>query len=195
MVQEQSVNRSSAVPELSNKQHEAFAQALNNGLSAVDAYETAGFKRIHADAKELAKQPDVVARVEELANIETALSEVEENLTQRMLMDLINPKSIAHADAIMQAYRNMTLARSLGEIGHANKALEMICRLRGLFDNPDLPDEIKKDKRNGKSNSTDRAREDSLQEWTGFAERLGEPPGHSSEAENVSDAEFSEAPY
>lgn len=180
------------MPELSNKQHEAFAQAIHNGLAPVDAYETAGFVRSNADAKALASSPAVKERIAELDRLEQALSSAEENLTLRMLEDLVSPKSIAHADAIMQAYRNMTMARSLGEIGHANKALEMICRLRGLFDNPDLPDDVKKEKAHGKSVGTNGGGAGEDASGAQLFERLGNLSGFLASTEDPVDVEYSE---
>lgn len=51
---------------LKNSRHEAFAVALAGGNSVVAAYQAAGFKRDHNNAKRLAARTEVKARVKEL---------------------------------------------------------------------------------------------------------------------------------
>ena len=55
------------MPELTNPQHEAFAQALVAGASQKKAYEEAGFNKPHGgNASRVANYPDVAERVKEL---------------------------------------------------------------------------------------------------------------------------------
>jgi len=51
---------------LENHKYEAFAQALAKGMSAVDAYEEAGYQRHDGNASTLRAHPEVQLRVAEL---------------------------------------------------------------------------------------------------------------------------------
>lgn len=54
------------MPVLKNPKHEAFAQGLAKGLSADEAYESAGYSRNRGNATRLKANESVVKRVEEL---------------------------------------------------------------------------------------------------------------------------------
>lgn len=54
------------MPVLSNSRHEIFSQELAKGVSAVEAYVKAGFKRNEGNAIRLKGNERVLARVEEL---------------------------------------------------------------------------------------------------------------------------------
>lgn len=174
------------MPELKNKQHEGFAQGIHNGLSPLDAHIAAGLSRKRADAEELAKQPEIVERVEELAALEDSMGSVEDSLTEKMLEDLINPTSVGHAFLVMQFFRNAIQARGIGDLKESNAALREIGRLRGLFDHPDLPTYVKKARReNGQLDSPDAGDEAALPQQSGFAGLLGTHPDEFVEGEVV----------
>jgi hypothetical protein len=173
------------VPALKNAKHEAFAQGLHIGLSQADAYEQAGFTRNQSSAGTLARTPEVAQRVEELNRLEDNLSSVEEDLTEKVMQELINPTNVSHAWLTIQLYRNCILARSLGEVGAANKALELIGKTKGLFDNPDLPADVRKQLQNGKSVGTLAGSEERLSEVARFAGLLGKSPGDFVETEDA----------
>lgn len=177
--------RTVSVPALKNAKHEAFAQGLHLGLSQADAYEQAGFTRNQSSAGTLARTPEIAQRVGELNKLEDNLSSVEEDLTEKVMQELINPTNVSHAWLTIQLYRNCILARSLGEVGAANKALELIGKTKGLFDNPDLPADVRKQIDNGKRSSFDGGAEGRLQEVAQFAQLLGKHPGDFIEAEDA----------
>lgn len=54
------------MPILSDPRHERFAQNLAAGMSQVEAYAKAGYKRDRRDASKLAAKPDISRRVAEL---------------------------------------------------------------------------------------------------------------------------------
>lgn len=56
------------MPIIGNPKHEAFAQALAKGQSAIDAYVTAGYKPNRSAASRLSTNVNVEARVTELVN-------------------------------------------------------------------------------------------------------------------------------
>lgn len=58
--------RVDAMPVLKNPKHEAFAQGLAKGLTADEAYESAGYSRNRGNATRLKANESVVKRVEEL---------------------------------------------------------------------------------------------------------------------------------
>lgn len=178
-------SRTVSVPALKNAKHEAFAQGLHIGLSQVDAYEQAGYTRNQSSAGVLARAPEIVQRVEELNKLEDNLASVEEDLTEKVMQELINPTNVSHAWLTVQLYRNCILARSLGEVGAANKALELIGKTKGLFDNPDLPADVRKQIENGKRSGADGGPEGRLQEVAQFAYLLGKHPGDFVEAEDA----------
>jgi|SRR6516162_4100866 phage terminase small subunit len=60
------------MPVLSNSRWERFANLLLEGLTAVDAYEKAGYKRNDGNASTLANHPEVQARLKELKGKLTA---------------------------------------------------------------------------------------------------------------------------
>lgn len=56
------------MPVLPNQRHEAFAQALAKGKSAIDAHKIAGYKPDRGAASRLSAKVNIRARVEELLN-------------------------------------------------------------------------------------------------------------------------------
>lgn len=179
------------MPALKTAKHEAFAQALHLGMTAPEAYVQAGYANAPSNAYQLAKTPDVKARVEELNKMEDALSDAEDSLTEKVMAELINPTNVSHAWLTIQLYRNCILARSLGEVNAANKALELIGKTKGLFDNPDIPADVKKKLKHDK---TADAPSDRLSQVAQFAGLLGKHPGDFIEADEVTELCFTGTP-
>lgn len=190
-VQQHLVFEEHSVPALKIAKHEAFAQALHLGMTAPEAYVQAGYANAPSSAYKLAKEPDVAARVEELNKMEDALADAEDSLTEKVMAELINPTNVSHAWLTIQLYRNCILARSLGEVGAANKALELIGKTKGLFDNPDIPADVRKKL---KDENAATAPQDRLSQVAKFAGLLGKHPGDFVEADEVSEYCFSGAP-
>jgi len=177
--------RTHSVPALKNAKHEAFAQAMHLGMTAPESYVQAGFANTPTRAYALAKAPEVEARVAELDKLEDALSSAEDSLNEKVIAEFVNPENVTHAWLTLQLYRNCILARSLGEVGAANKALELIGKTKGLFDNPDIPPDVRKKLQNGKSVGTGTGSEERLSEVARFAGLLGKSPGDFVETEDA----------
>ena len=56
------------MPVLKNTRHERFAQNLAKGMSATEAYETAGYKANGPNAGRMTKNDEIVKRIAELQN-------------------------------------------------------------------------------------------------------------------------------
>lgn len=182
------------MPALKNAKHEAFAQAMHLGMTAPESYVQAGFANNPTKAYALAKAPEVAARVAELDKMEDTLASAETELTEKVMAELVNPANVTHAWLTLQLYRNCILARSLGEVGAANKALELIGKTKGLFDNPDIPADVRKKLQDGKSVGTGSGSEERLSEVARFAGLLGKSPGDFAEAEDLVECVATEVP-
>jgi len=64
------------MPALDNPRHERFAQDLAKGMSASEAYVSAGYKESRSAASRLSTNVDVVARVAEIQNRATIRTEI-----------------------------------------------------------------------------------------------------------------------
>lgn len=74
------------MPALSNKRHEAFAQALARGQSASDAYVTAGYKESRSAASRLSTNVNIERRVAELVHKAADRAEID---VARVLKELV----------------------------------------------------------------------------------------------------------
>jgi hypothetical protein len=125
--------------ELTNPRWESFARYISLGYSYAKAYKAAGFGAGSAagNASVLVRRPEVMARVQELldAKIEmetgTSAADIDRFDRQRSLVragEKIDPVWIV--DQLME---NVKIARENGQIAAANKALEMLGKEVGLF--------------------------------------------------------------
>lgn len=73
------------MPALKNAKHEAFAQGLVQGLSADEAYQSAGFKPNRGNASRLKANENIVARVNELVG---RAAQKAETSVERVLKEL-----------------------------------------------------------------------------------------------------------
>lgn len=107
------------MPALKNHRRERFAQGLAKGLTAVDAYARAGYKRDDGAASRMIRKPDVVARLAEIQ--ERAATRVE--IDKAWIMDKLrhNAETCLHGG---QDERNPTAA---------NRALELLGKELGMF--------------------------------------------------------------
>ena len=74
------------MPALKNARHEAFAQGLAKGMTAEDAYESAGFKPNRGNAARLKAKDSILRRVAELVGKSAQKAEVS---VERVLRGLL----------------------------------------------------------------------------------------------------------
>ncbi|MET4807501.1 hypothetical protein [Limibacillus sp. MBR-115] len=72
---------------LSNPKHETFARLLVQGVSASEAYEKAGYKPNRQNAHKLAKEYDILRRVDELQSLSQQRHDVTVDGIQARLED------------------------------------------------------------------------------------------------------------
>jgi hypothetical protein len=75
---------------LANPQHEAFARIRARGLTQVDAYQGAGYRRNSSSASLLAGRPEVKARIAWLARREEALAAATPEATLVALIAIVD---------------------------------------------------------------------------------------------------------
>lgn len=119
---------------LKDVKQEKFAVGLASGLSQVAAYMKAGYsEKSKNHASKMARYPHVQERVAEL--VEEATHK-ENRLTDARRTMLINQAASA-ADIKtwlqLELVANIAMARDLGQIPAANKALEMIAKMNGII--------------------------------------------------------------
>lgn len=131
------------MPALSNPKYEMFARCLVQGMSQAKAYVKAGYSQNTANASTLAKRPEVRARVQELI-------EERERATGQMTIpdpvgsDLPGPDKPGSPDeldpdwVLMELVENARAARQAGQFSASTKALEMIGRALGMFNDEEV---------------------------------------------------------
>lgn len=111
------------MPILTNQRHEKFCQLVAGGMPASRAYTEAGYScssgSVDANASRLLKKDRVFNRVQELGE-----------KTQSALIKLI---SVDKQWVIEQLIENARMAKEEGQIGPANRALELIGKELGMF--------------------------------------------------------------
>lgn len=111
------------MPVLANQKHEIFAQLVAEGTNASQAYLEAGYNAtggaIKANASRLLSSANVKARIAEL-NAKT------ESAVIRLI-------AVDKAWVIEQLIDNAKQAKDEGQIGPANRALELIGKELGMF--------------------------------------------------------------
>jgi hypothetical protein len=103
---------------LSNPRHEAFAQALADGLPAYKAYIEAGFKENRGNPGRLAHRDDIRARVKEL------------------LEDLAEKTAVTREGLAAQLDQAIALAHQSDNPGAAVSAIRTKAQLYGLIEAP-----------------------------------------------------------
>jgi hypothetical protein len=122
---------------LPNTRHELFCQYLTQGKSQTAAYAAAGFAGGAGNACTLAHRPEIEVRVAELVAEKTsgrtnlnANADLEhaQAVNQALATSEIDPAWI-----ISELMENVKAAREAGQFAAANKALELLGREVGLF--------------------------------------------------------------
>jgi phage terminase small subunit len=100
---------------LTNDRHEAFAQHVARGSSAVEAMKAAGFRGHRQNAHRLMTNDDVQSRIAELQDRAAANTVITREWVIEQLVD------------------NARQAKQQGDIAPANKAIELLGKELGMF--------------------------------------------------------------
>lgn len=114
------------MPQLSNPRHEAFAQARANGVRQYEAYIAAGFEGNATAASQMAKRPEITARIAELAAERVAIVRETEGETDESVSE-IDKQWI-----MKELKKNVQKAQGDNQIAAANKAIELLMDIVGL---------------------------------------------------------------
>jgi hypothetical protein len=118
------------MPVLKNPKHERFAQEVASGKTQVEAYEIAGYKPNDGNAAQLAKRPEISARVAEINGIAADKVAIDKSWVLERL--------ITNSERAMQVIEVLDKdGNGTGEFRYegnvANKALELIGKELGMF--------------------------------------------------------------
>ena len=114
------------MPPLDNPKHERFAQAVAAGKSAVDAYESAGYRRNRGHASTLRKNPKLLKRVDEIL-------ETRGQIQQRGTLAAIERTRLTKTTIIEMLLADRELARKNGQSSAAIRATELLGIELGMF--------------------------------------------------------------
>lgn len=120
------------MPVLNNARRERFAQYVAAGNSYVDAYKKAGYSGdTNAAPSMLAKQPAVRARIDELIAEHNSTMEQDRIMRERLREAKIEHEVLDQKWLLLEAMKNLEMARKKGQTSAANQALKMIGELTG----------------------------------------------------------------
>jgi hypothetical protein len=139
--------------QLTNVKHELFCRGLAAGKSQSQAYADAGYEKSTTNSSVMARRPDIKERVAEL------LEEKEQRFNGGPNGDLDYEAAVERARGeavidpgwvIAELMENAKLARDAGQYAASNKALELLGKEVGLFqegnkDKKALEDEAKQE--------------------------------------------------
>jgi hypothetical protein len=111
---------------LTRPQHEAFAQAIANGSTIIDAYVKSGYPRNRSNACRLRLRERISARIDELLAQKSAAASLAE----------LTAAEKAGVDAfwVMRGLRrNAVMAARKGDQAASNRAIELIGKHLGMF--------------------------------------------------------------
>jgi hypothetical protein len=122
------------MPQLINARHEMFARGLSMGKTQLQAYSDAGYEHSSSNAHTMARRPDIVERVKELIDERGVFG----NSDADMDMDAAKEKLQADGTVdpiwvLTMLMDNVKLARDSGQFAASNKALELLGKEIGLF--------------------------------------------------------------
>lgn len=132
------------MPVLVNPKHEQFARNVANEMAIGEAYVAAGYPHSPASASQLHARTEIKARIAELRE-ERAMSFLDQAKNGDDADAGLGDIDTSAPGLIRQLYVNMKKAQADGQIGHANKAVELIALLRGYLKKSD-GDILEKDK-------------------------------------------------
>ena len=120
------------MPVLKNPKHEQFARNRSNGMGVADAYAAAGYPLSPSAASQLNARPEVRDRIAELDE------ERHRSFDQAPTDEDGEAGSVEEYDTspeglIKELFSNLRRAQREGNIGAANKAVELIAELRGYL--------------------------------------------------------------
>lgn len=118
---------------LSNPKHEQFARSLNRGQSAYEAGVTAGFENLNkTQAQALAKKPEIVKRVNELAaeqehKLNSDVDDIE-GMTPDQVRLLINENFL-----IKELVVSIKMSQQAGQFNATKALIELLGKEIGMF--------------------------------------------------------------
>lgn len=129
------------MPILSNPKHEVFAQELAKGKTQIEAHGLAGYKPHRSTAAQLARNPNISARVTELlAEREKAHSQATAIAVERagLTKEWIIARLVDNAERALQAQPARDAeGNAIGDFKYegsvANRALELLGKELGMF--------------------------------------------------------------
>mgnify|MGYP000875861298 CR=1 FL=1 len=120
------------MPVLNNARRERFCQYVAAGSTYVDAYKKAGYSGdTNAAPSGLAKQPEVRARIDELIAEHSNAMEQDRLMRERLREAKIEHEVLDQKWLLLEAMKNLEMARKKGQTSAANQALKMIGELTG----------------------------------------------------------------
>ncbi len=126
------------MPVLKNGRHERFAQDLAKGMSATEAYETAGYKPSGPNAGRVTKKDEIVKRRAELqGSTAKQITDVRDAARQHTLAAVETLVSVME-DLKAPHSARVAAANSLLDRGHG-KAVQHIEAEISVYDSLDLP--------------------------------------------------------
>ena len=133
------------MPVLVNPKHEQFARNVANEMAIGEAYVAAGYPHSPASASQLHARQEIKARIAELRE-ERAMSMMDQAANgDGADAGMPTEFDTSATGLIKQLFVNLKKAQNDGQIGHANKAIELIALLRGYLKKSD-GDILEKDK-------------------------------------------------
>lgn len=127
------------MPVLQDPRQERFAQLVANGRTNKDAYMEAGYnvtpQSATAQGSKMRRKPAVAERIAELMNEYAVASEERRKAWAEggELMADFDPRKVDKDYLLREAAMNLSMARDAHNIVAANKALELMGRLAGVF--------------------------------------------------------------
>jgi hypothetical protein len=111
---------------LRNIRHEAFAQAVANGHSALKAHEISGFSPDRANAGRLRHRDDISRRVDEILATRT-------KAIDKALISAAERVGVDEAWVLRNLKRNAVMAMRAGDRAAAARSIELIGKHLGMF--------------------------------------------------------------
>lgn len=122
------------MPEIKNKQHEKFAQHVASGYSQRQAYIAAGYKDNRGNAAQLAKKPDIRARINELKEQNFVIESKVTDTLREIAEEKGEGKVPLDKKWVLDRLVENALASMIGnQRSAANRALELLGKEFGMF--------------------------------------------------------------
>jgi hypothetical protein len=140
------------MPKLSNWKQEKFCHYVAEGKTKTDAARLAGYTGagLSGNASQLSKKPHVAQRIEELIAEKGGVINAAKQSQQEEFERKLEDGEITPTWLLAQLKLNVDMARSVGNLAAANKALDMIMKVLGLDDGGGAAEMTKEKEENAK---------------------------------------------